>query len=343
MLKKHRRLSAAAAAAVTLVLGLTACGTDSTAEAGSEETTAAAEGTVTVQSLALEDEATEVVDVEVSVPPQNVVITDNRLFQTASDWGIELVAAPRALMPSTNPMKENEEIIDLGSHNEPDLESIVAAEPGLIISGGRFAQYADDFAELAPEADSVNLDVREDEPLDEGLVRQIEAMGLMFDKEEESAALVEDFDAAVERVKAAYDPEDTVMSVLTSGGEISYVAPSTGRTLGPIYDWAGLTPALEQQAEDTSHGDDISVEAIAQSNPDWILVMDRDAAISTATEDPAYKPANELLANSAALQNVTAVQEENILYMPQDTYTNESIQTYTTYLNQMADAFEQNG
>ncbi|MFP3468050.1 ABC transporter substrate-binding protein, partial [Leifsonia sp. SIMBA_070] len=83
-------------------------------------------------------------------------------------------------------------------------------------------------------------------------------------KEAEAEKIEADFDAAVERVKAAYDTEDTVMSVITSGGEIGYSAPGNGRTFGPLYDLLGLTPALEVDESSTDHqGDDISVEAIA--------------------------------------------------------------------------------
>jgi iron complex transport system substrate-binding protein len=65
-------------------------------------------------------------------------------------------------------------------------------------------------------------------------------------------------------------------------------------------------------------------------------VMDRDAAISA--EDPEYTPAQEVIENAAALQNVTAVQEGQVVYMPRDTYTNEGIQTYTEFFDTLADA-----
>ena len=34
------------------------------------------------------------------------------------------------------------------------------------------------------------------------------------------------------------------------------------------------------------------------------------------------------------------MQQGNIVYMPADTYTNESIQTYTEFFNSLADALE---
>jgi iron complex transport system substrate-binding protein len=127
--------------------------------------------------------------------------------------------------------------------------------------------------------------------------------------------------------------------VNVSGGDIGYIAPGLGRTLGPVFDFAGLTPALEVEGSSDNHqGDDISVEAIAEASPNWILVMDRDAAVSA--DDPAYAPAAEIVESSEALAGVPAVQDQQIVYMPADTYTNEGIQTYTEFLNDFADALE---
>ncbi|MCC2594573.1 ABC transporter substrate-binding protein [Tessaracoccus sp. OS52] len=274
------------------------------------------------------------------MPPASVVALDNRTFETLDAWGVELSAAARSLMPPTIGYKTDESIPDVGNHREPDLEVIVAAEPDLIINGQRFTGFAEDIAKLAPDAVQLNLDPREGEPLDAELRRQITTLGQVFGKESEAEAVVADFDASIQAVKDAYTEGETVMAVNVSGGSIGYIAPGVGRTLGPVFDLFSLTPALEiDDASDDHQGDDISVEAIAESNPDWILVMDRDAAVSA--DDPAYVPANEVLENSAALQRVTAVVEGNIVYLPADAYTNEGIQTYTEFFNSLAEAFSE--
>ncbi len=82
----------------------------------------------------------------------------------------------------------------------------------------------------------------EGEPFDSELKRQVAVLGEVFGKQAEAKKLGEDLDAAIARVKAAYKSEDTVMAVITSGGEIGYVVPGTGRTLGPVFDFADLTP-----------------------------------------------------------------------------------------------------
>ncbi|MEC3893620.1 MULTISPECIES: siderophore ABC transporter substrate-binding protein [Nocardiopsis] len=297
-------------------------------------------------SVAAEGETIEVEDnngaQQVATPPTSVVALDNRTFETLSDWGVELSAAAVSLMPDTIDYIEDDSILDVGTHNEPDLETIVAAEPDLVVNGQRFAQYHDDIASLVPDATILELDPREDEPFDAELKRQITVLGEVFDKQDEAEQVIADFDAAVERVEAAYDEDQTVMAVTTSGGEIGYLAPGVGRTLGPAFDIFDLTPALEVDgASDDHQGDDISVEAIADSDPDWILVMDRDAAV--AADEDGYETAENILSASEALSGVSAVKDEQIVYMPVDTYTNEGIQTYTEFFNAFADALEARG
>ena len=264
-----------------------------------------------------------------------MVATDNRTFETLADWGVTLTAAARTLMPSTNPYKDDESIIDLGNHREPDLEAVVAAEPTLIVNGQRFSQYHDDFVKYAPDATILELDPRDDEPFGDELTRQVAVLGEVFGKEEEAEKLGTDFDAAMERVSTAYDGSSTVMAVTTSGGEIGYIAPGEGRTLGWTFEAFDFVPALEvENASDDHQGDDISVEAIADSNPDWILVC--TATRPSPPMTPSTRPPTSCW--TPRRSPVTAVAEGNIVYMPADTYTNEGIQTYTEFFNTFADA-----
>ena len=331
---RFRHSLIAAVAASALLLGACSDASDSDSTANETATTAAADaGTITVE----DNHGTQ----EIALPVEAIASTDNRSFEILDAWGIDLVAAPKQLVPHTvEGYKNNDDIIDLGTHREPNLEALTAAQPDLIVNGQRFAQHYDAVAKLNPNAAIVEFEPREGEPLDAELKRQTEELGKIFGKESEAEQLIADFDAALERAKAAYDPEQNVMAVNVSGGTIGYIAPKVGRTYGPIFDMLGLTPALEvDNASDDHQGDDISVEAIASANPDWILVLDRDGGTDTRNTDE-YVAAAGVIEGSDPLKNVTAIQEGQVVYAPEDTYTNESIITYTEILNGLADAFE---
>ena len=282
--------------------------------------------------------------VSVPVNPKNVVALDNRTFETLSDWGIELAAVPKGVMPADSPYVADENVQDIGDHGEPKLEIIAAVEPELVIVGQRFVKYYDEIKTLVPNAAVIdlNFDVSKDaaapgENLINGFTDTTLALGQIFEKEAEAQQLVADLNQAIEDAKATYDGEATVMSVVVSGGEIGFSAPRSGRVWGPLYEIFGWAPALVIDNSSSDHkGDDVSVEAIAQSNPDWLFVLDRDAAVSSTTDST---PAWDVIENSPALQNTTAVASGQVVYAPADTYTNESIQTFIELFKDIANSF----
>lgn len=333
-----KRPLAPAALALTAALALVGCGSAAPGEAGSGSSPAestSASGAAPTTATVEDNRGSHTVD----VPPTSVAAFDNRTFETLSDWDVKLSVAAVSLMPETIAYTKDSSIVDVGTHNEPNLELIVAADPDVVIIGQRFTQFYDDIAALVPDATLIELDPRDGQPFGDELKRQVTVLGEVFGKQTEAKKLTDDYDAALARVKAAYDPSQKAMAINVSGGEIGFIAPGKGRALGPIFTDAGLTPALEVAESSTNHeGDDISVEAIAASNPEWILVMDRSAAVDA--DNPEFKPAAEIIEGTDALKNVPAVQKGQVVYMPADTYTNEGIQTYTEFLNDFADALE---
>lgn len=314
----------------TFVLILTACSSQGNNPVEADTNNEVVNETDDIVTVEIEDAHGRV---KVPVNPKNVVSLDSRSFETLEAWGIELAAAPKAVMSPASTYVEDESVLDIGNHREPNLEIIAAVDPDLVIIGQRFATFYDDIKALVPNAVVIDLDIDVSESaatpgenLVKGLKDSTISLGKIFDKNEEAEKLVADFDKAIEDAKAAYNGRDKIMSVIVSGGNIGFSAPHNGRVWGPMYEIFGWTPALEVGSTTSDHqGDEISVEAIAQSNPDWILVLDRDAATTTAADSV---PAQDVIDNSPALQNVKAVVEGKIVYAPNDTYTNESIQTY---------------
>lgn len=319
------------------VLMLVACSNSSNDNANT--------GTNGQESNSTEASTVEITDIHgtVTVPvnPKNVVSLDSRTFETLADWDIKLVAAPKDVMPADSPYISDDSVQNIGNHREPNLEILAAANPDLVIIGQRFASYYEEIKKLVPNAAVIDLDfdVSEEvatpgENLVNGFKDATNTLGQIFDKNEEAKQLIADFDKAIEDAKSAYNGTDTIMSVIVSGGNIGFSAPHSGRVWGPMYEIFGWVPALEVGSSSSDHqGDEVSVEAIAQSNPDWLLVLDRDAAVSSTTD---AVPAQDVIDNSPALKNTTAISKGQIIYAPNDTYTNESIQTYIEMFESLA-------
>ncbi len=326
------------------VLVLTACSNPTTGSPEAEPNQNIENESTTDLEEALTVEITDAHGtVTVPVNPKNVISLDSRSYETLADWGVELAAAPKGVMHADSPYVSDDSVQDIGNHREPNLEIIAAADPELVIIGQRFAGFYEEIKALVPNATVIDLEIdlsQEAETPGENLVNGVKnntlILGRIFDKNKEAVELIAAFDHSIEEAKSAYNGTDTVMSVVVSAGNIGFAAPGAGRIWGPMYDMFGWVPALEVTGATSDHqGDDISVEAIAQSNPDWIFVLDRDAAVSSATD---AVPAQDVIDNSPALKNTTAISKEQILYAPNDIYTNESIQTYIALFENLKSA-----
>ncbi|WP_449278058.1 siderophore ABC transporter substrate-binding protein [Leucobacter sp. GX24907] len=280
-------------------------------------------------------------EIEVPVNPDTVVALDNTSFDTLTEWDVELAAVPKEVMGSVWPgYTDDDEVGNVGNHREPDLEAIVAEQPDLIIAGYRFADYYDQIKEQNPQAAVIEIAPREGEDESSELKRQTEILGQIFDHEDEAAELNDGLDSAIADAKEAYNGSDTVMAVNTSAGQIGYLAPEVGRSLGPVFPALGWEPSLVVEgATDDHQGDDINVEAIADSNPDWIVALDRDAAFAPEEREEGSVPADELIRDSEALQNVPAVEKNQIVVLDPNFYLTEGIQAYTALFDQLEEAF----
>lgn len=318
-----------------LALVLSAC---SPSVAGSGEN-----GEEALQSTAASDEfceypvtVTDMAGEEVIIESaEQVVVTDNRAFAVLEEWGVHPEAAPRALMSPENPWADDDTILDTGSHGEPDFDQVIVADPTLIISGYRYGDHADKLQSAAPEAAFVNMDA--DLPPDEYVRKQVTLLGDVFCKQDEAEALLAQFDEAVSETKAAYNPEMTVMGVVTSANEIRYANPDDGRGASIFFSLLDLTPALDADGSSNHQGDDISLEAISEANPEFFLVLDRDAAVGDGED---VTPATQLIESSKVLGGVTAVVDDAIYVMPADYYLTEDIFSYIEVLNGLKQAFE---
>ncbi|MDO4412413.1 siderophore ABC transporter substrate-binding protein [Cutibacterium sp.] len=337
MAKRHIFRKALACIMLSSALAISACSSDTTQGTSDTSAKSTSAETKTVTDIAGNT-------VKVPTNPKSVVVTDNRSFQILQKWGIKLSAAPKKIMNKDlhGDYIKDKSIIDLGNHREPNMEGFVEAKPDLVINGQRFSKKADDIKALIPKGTAfVDINMPEGANISDYFTKQVTLLGDIFDKQQEAKKLISDYNDAAKRAKSAYNSKWTVMGLVVSGGEINYAAPREGRAVGPLFPILGLTPALEKEGTSDHQGDVVSVEAIADSNPDWMLVLDRDQSV--AADDPSYSPSIEVIKKNQALKNVKAVTQNHIITAPNGFYVSEDILLYTEFLNDIADAFESAG
>jgi iron complex transport system substrate-binding protein len=308
------RTTIAAAAAIALLAGCSAT-------AAPAETDAAA-ATVTVPS--------NLGEVQVEVLPERVAVLDNTAMETLLEWGITPVALPVQLVAPERfaAWVEDESIADVGTHREPDFEALAEAEPDLIIGGYRFGEYTEDLEAIAPTIDIAANDEHEGGYI-EALREQTTSLGAIFDREDDATAIVEELDAAVEEATAAAAGQSVFLGIV-NGGKLDNGAERIAR----LSDAIDMTDVFAGEAGDIHQDSGLAPETIAQADPDWAIVLDRDAAVGTGD----VQPAKQVIEGNPALASTSFVQQGNIVYLEDDFYRTEGVQAYTRAFDQIAQA-----
>lgn len=269
-------------------LGLTAC--------GSQEATPAGESAQKVSVTTTKGV------VEVTKNPGKVVVMDYSVLDSMKALGLsdKVVGAPTSTLPSF--LSDFKDVTNVGTMQEPDLEKLAELKPDAIIIGGRTAPKYDELTKVAPTLDLTFDGAR----FDESQKANATALGTLFDKQSEVDAKLAAIEEAEAETKAAAAKAGTGLVLLTSGGKISAFGP--GSRFGLVHDVLGVTPAAKDLKAD-KHGQAVSNEFIATTNPDRLFVVDRDAAIGEKGSS-----AQEVLDN-ALVNKTNAARNQKITYL----------------------------
>jgi iron complex transport system substrate-binding protein len=231
---------------------------------------------------------------KLAATPKKILVFDVASLDNLDALGVEVAGVPAMKMPPQLEKYGAESYAKIGSMFEPDFEAVNAAEPDLIIVGGRSrAKYAD-LAKLAP-----TIDLTTDQKDFIGSTRKnVETLGRVFGKQAEAKAEIAELDAALADVNEAASSAGKGLLLLTTGGKMSAYGP--GSRFGVLHSDFGVKPAREDLASETSHGQPISFEFILETNPDWLFVIDRDAAIGRDGQAAAQFLDNDLVNQTTA-------------------------------------------
>lgn len=193
----------------------------------------------------------------------------------------------------------------VGNLQEPDQEKIASLDPDLVIVGGRAAKTYDSVA-AAFEGKTILIPGDRSTSFEERLTTTTDLMSKIFGAADAAAKALETYNKDVERVKAKGTTVGKGLVLMTSGGKVT--AFGKGSRFGIIHDQLGIAPAIED-VEAATHGESISFELISQSNPDWLFVVDRDAAIGDSGQ-----AAKEVL-NTDLVTATTAWTKNQVAYL----------------------------
>lgn len=238
----------------------------------------------------------------VPVPVGTVAVFDIAAVDTLDRLGVAMAGLPSKLyLPELAPLREKS--MSAGDIFEPDLEALSALAPDLIILGGRSSTKVDAVAQVAA---TIDMTMDGDDLLEQARQR-IETYGKLFAREIEATEARDELDAAVETARAAVAGKGKALIVMTNGPKISAYGP--GSRFGWLHRSLAL-PAAIADVEAATHGEAVSFEFIRNANPDWLIVLDRAAAIGSGEQSARATLDNELVAAT------TAWRTRQVVYLP---------------------------
>ncbi|KAB2688209.1 siderophore ABC transporter substrate-binding protein [Brucella pseudogrignonensis] len=233
----------------------------------------------------------------VATNPEKVVVFDFATLDNLDRLGVKIIGVPGSIaFPEYLKKYDGADYTKVGTLFEPDYEAVNAAEPDLIIVGGRSAAKYGELAKIAP---TIDLTVPAKEFIS-GTESNIEKLGQIFGKETEAKAEVDKLNSELAALKEKTKGKGKGLMILTSGGKISAYGP--GSRFGVLHDSFGVEPAAPDLSVG-NHGQPVSSEFILETNPDWLFVLDRDAAIGREGTSAKQLLDNELVRQTNAWKN----------------------------------------
>ena len=193
----------------------------------------------------------------------------------------------------------------LGTIKEADLEAVMACEPDLIFIGGRLASSYQALSEIAPV---VYLSTDTQLGVVESVRRNASTVASLFGLEARAEELLSGFDARIQTLSEFAAGKTAIIGMCTSGsfnvlgddGRCSLIGREVGFT----------NVGVDEAAATSTHGNEASFEFVLQQNPEYLFVLDKDAAIAAE----GAKLAQDIVENELVM-GTQAYQDGHIVYL----------------------------
>lgn len=260
--------------------------------------------TVTITALNGSGEA-----VELSVPrdPQRIAILDMASLDILDSLGLSdrVVGSAGTTLDYLQHVVTDEEVANLGTIKEADMEAVMACEPDIIFIGGRLSASYDALSEIAPV---VYLSTDSKLGVVESVRKNATTIAGIFGLEAQVEEKMADFADRISALQEISKDKTAIVGLVTSGG--FNVLGNDGRCslIGREVGFNNI--GVDANIDTSTHGNEASFEFVVEKNPDYIFVMDRDAAIATE----GAKLAQEIVENELVM-GTDAYKNGNIVYL----------------------------
>lgn len=241
--------------------------------------------------------------VELNKNPERVVVFDYGVTDILKNLGVDIIGLPKSgTLPEILSVYADDKYTNVGDLKEPDFEAIEALNPDLIIIGGRQADQIDSFKEIAP---TVYLAVDGENYMD-SFSTVVTDLGNLFDKQEEAKSALSEIETKVAELNKEISKKELSASVVMANeGGISLFSQAS--RYGIIYSDLGFKQ-LDENIEESTHGQQITFEYFLENNSDYVFVIDRGSVTGSGESAQA-------LFDNEVMNKTDVAKNDNIIYL----------------------------
>lgn len=221
------------------------------------------------------------------------LVYDPGVLDTLDELQVDVQGVPSSAWSGAQAKYASGTYRRIGSLFEPDYEAVFDMHPDLILVADRSAAKMRSLATIGPTLD-LTVDTKH---LVAGVRHNALLLGRIYGREGKAAELVQRLDHSLEVLRNLTRNRGRGLVLLTSGGRMSVYG--SGSRFGVIHDDFGIASA-DSTIAISVHGQAISYEYLAKTNPEWLFVIDRDTAIGQEGQAAARLLDNPLVRTTTA-------------------------------------------
>lgn len=240
---------------------------------------------------------------KIPVNPTRIVVLDIGALETLHELGVTPTGVPKKFMPDyLDAVKNDPAVADVGSVIEPDFEAISALDPQLILLSTRQERFYDELSEIAP-AVFIGTDNKDYIP---SFIHNTQLLGKIVGQEELAQQKIDAVQQHIAQAQGKFkaDPKKGLFMLYNNG---RFSAFGKGSRFGFIHDVLGIKPAMAL-TDESVHGQRVSNELIASANPDYLFIVDRNAAV-------VGKKAEKAEVENALIKQTNAYRQGKLFYL----------------------------
>ncbi len=282
-----------------LSLSVMACGSKDSTTTTDKGNDSNVEATVDSQTvnIMVQNAQAELVEVAFPVNPQSVAVLNYQTLDYMDTMGLGhlIKGVSKGSLPAhLKHYAENDDIVDLGTLKDIDMEALASLNPDIIFSSDRSVAHYDTFSQLAPTMACAVV-------YGDGFMNSYKELATkhaqIFDMEAETAEILTDYEERVQTIHDEFEGSTALLGIFAGGLN---TLGDTGRC-NVITTDMGFTNLAA--GKDVQHGNKSSYEVFLELDPEYVFIIDKDTAVGTNATAAKQQMENDIIKQTSAYQN----------------------------------------